>query len=173
MKLFLILLVCLPQFIWGFTPSETFLSYIQTVENAQKKGWNSEKKLWFPHDSPEGGAQTIGYGHKIQGQEDFSEGLTDEQVRDLLLRDLSAAANICRGTVGNFDKLAQKQREMLVDFAFNLGTLKGFPKFVAAVIRNDLPAMRREYKRYAIINGKKQPLSRNTAFYKHFLSELK
>ncbi len=68
-------------------------------------------------------------------------------------------------------KLSQKQLEMLTDYAFNLGTLKSFPKFAAAVFRSDWEAAGKEYKRtYKDANGKSHPLlGRNVAFFDRYL----
>jgi GH24 family phage-related lysozyme (muramidase) len=146
---------------------QSFIDYIKTVENAEKLGYDKQKKLWFPHKSFEGGSDTIGYGHKIQSDEDFSKGITDEQVNALLKKDLEKAKAQVYKEIGN-RQLTKKQLEIFVDFVFNMGTLKKFPKFKDAVLKNDIDAMKSQYKRYS---GGKELKGRNSAFLKRFLSE--
>ena len=57
---------------------------------------------------------------------------------------------------------------MFVDFVFNMGTLKKFPKFTQAALKNDLKGMKDQYKRFA---GGKELKGRNTAFLQRFLTE--
>jgi GH24 family phage-related lysozyme (muramidase) len=151
----------------SFELNQSFIDYIKRVENAGKTGYDSKKKLWFPHKSFEGGSDTIGYGHKIQPGENFSKGITDDQVEDLLKRDLQKAADRVKKELGDV-QLTQKQMEMFVDFVFNMGTLKKFPKFTQAVLKNDLKGMTSQYKRFA---GGKELTGRNSAFLKRFLTE--
>jgi len=145
----------------------SFTDYIKKVENQGKKGYDSQKKLWFPHESFEGGSDTIGYGHKIQKGEDFSKGITDAQAEELLKKDLAKAKQQVNKELGGI-KLTPKQEEMFIDFVFNMGTLKKFPKFTQAALDNDLGGMKDQYKRYA---GGKELKGRNTEFLKRFLSE--
>ena len=145
----------------------SFMDYIKKVENQGKVGYNSEKKLWFPHKSFEGGSDTIGYGHKIQKGEDFSKGITDAQAESLLKTDLSKAKQQVYKELGSI-KLTPQQEEMFVDFVFNMGTLKKFPKFTEFALKNDLEGMKSQYKRYA---GGKELKGRNSEFLKRFLSE--
>ena len=66
-------------------------------------------------------------------------------------------------------RLSQKQFEILVDFAFNLGTLQTFPKFVDAVCRKDWKTAVKEYKRKYKRHGTWKDLThRNEAFYNQF-----
>lgn len=146
---------------------QSFIDYIKTVENAGKTGYNKQKKLWFPHKSFEGGSDTIGYGHKIQKGEDFSKGITDSQAEDLLKKDLEKAKKQVYNELGN-RQMSKKQLEMFVDFVFNMGTLKKFPKFTAAALKNDEKTMKDQYKRYT---GGKELKGRNDAFVRRFLSE--
>jgi GH24 family phage-related lysozyme (muramidase) len=145
----------------------SFMDYIKKVENQGKVGYNVEKKLWFPHKSFEGGSDTIGYGHKIQKGEDFSTGITDAQAESLLKTDLSKAKQQVYKEVGGV-KLTPQQEEMFVDFVFNMGTLKKFPKFTEFALKNDLEGMKSQYKRYA---GGKELKGRNSEFLKRFLAE--
>jgi GH24 family phage-related lysozyme (muramidase) len=145
----------------------SFMDYIKKVENQGKVGYNSEKKLWFPHKSFEGGSDTIGYGHKIQKGEDFSKGITDAQAESLLKTDLAKAKQQVYKELGSI-KLTPQQEEMFVDFVFNMGTLKKFPKFTEFALKNDLEGMKSQYKRYA---GGKELKGRNSEFLKRFLSE--
>ena len=138
---------------------------IKDVENGSKIGYNVKLKRWFPHKSFEGGADTIGYGHKIKSNEDYKSGLTDIQVTTLLKQDLKTAKDIVHKEIGNI-KLTNTQEEMFIDFVFNLGSLKKFPKFKTAVLNNDLVTMNQEYERYS--NGKKLK-GRNSAFFARFL----
>jgi GH24 family phage-related lysozyme (muramidase) len=145
----------------------SFMDYIKKVENQGKVGYNAEKKLWFPHKSFEGGSDTIGYGHKIQKGEDFSKGITDAQAESLLKTDLAKAKQQVYKELGSV-KLTPQQEEMFVDFVFNMGTLKKFPKFTEFALKNDLEGMKSQYKRYA---GGKELKGRNSEFLKRFLSE--
>jgi len=145
----------------------SFIDYIKKVENQGKVGYNAEKKLWFPHKSFEGGSDTIGYGHKIQKGEDFSNGITDAQAESLLKTDLAKAKQQVYKEIGGI-KLTPQQEEMFVDFVFNMGTLKKFPKFTEFALKNDLEGMKSQYKRYA---GGKELKGRNSAFLKRFLAE--
>jgi len=145
----------------------SFMDYIKKVENQGKVGYNAEKKLWFPHKSFEGGSDTIGYGHKIQKGEDFSKGITDAQAESLLKTDLAKAKQQVYKELGGV-KLTPQQEEMFVDFVFNMGTLKKFPKFTEFALKNDLDGMKSQYKRYA---GGKELKGRNSEFLKRFLSE--
>ena len=145
----------------------SFTDYIKKVENQGKKGYDSQKKLWFPHESFEGGSDTIGYGHKIQKGEDFSKGITDAQAEELLKKDMSKAKQQVYKELGSV-KLTPQQEEMFIDFVFNMGTLKKFPKFTEFALKNDLEGMKSQYKRYA---GGKELKGRNTEFLKRFLSE--
>ena len=145
----------------------SFTDYIKKVENQGKVGYNTEKKLWFPHKSFEGGSDTIGYGHKIQKGEDFSKGITDAQAESLLNTDLAKAKQQVYKELGGV-KLTPQQEEMFIDFVFNMGTLKKFPKFTEFALKNDLEGMKSQYKRYA---GVKELKGRNTEFLKRFLAE--
>ena len=151
----------------SITFDQSFIDYIKSVENAGKVGYNKQKKLWFPHKSFEGGSDTIGYGHKIQSGENFSGGITDEQAESLLRKDLQKAASQVNKEVGG-KPLTKKQMEMLVDFVFNMGTLKKFPKFTQAALKNNLDVMKSQYKRFS---GGKELKGRNSAFLQRFLTE--
>ena len=161
--------------------SDSFIDYLKKVENGGKVGWNEDDSLWFPHPSPEGGNDTIGYGHKLLDIEvdQANKGLTDEEVEELLVEDLYEAARDSENILkeyfdANYDELSTNSQEMLVDFAFNLGGhgLRKFPKFVNAIIDDEMDIMRKEYKRYYTAGSgeRKELKQRNDEFYTLFLA---
>ena len=100
----------------------------------------------------------------------FKKGISDGDVEKLLKSDLTIASKHVHEYIKNRYKvdvmLTQRQNEMLSDFAFNLGSLKKFPKFVDAVLRNQWDIVKKEYVRTASGKSLKQ---RNQAFYDRFL----
>jgi len=160
-----------------------FINYVKSVENSKSNpkhigGWDNIKKKWYQYgtdtrdDYREGGADTIGWGHKLKRGEAFPDGLTDEQAYDLLIQDLKIHENLVKRDIGIdvYNSLDTNRKQMLIDFAFNLGNIwkKEFPKFTRAVIDNNIPVMRAEYHRYS--RGKL--LGRNDVFYNTFLKTL-
>lgn len=152
--------------------SKEFIEYIKRVENGNKVGYKNGK--WYPHKSYEGGLPTIGYGHKIQSTvelEKYKNGVNDAVIDGLLKSDLTQASKIVDDFIHKKYKvnlmLTPIQREMLVDYAFNLGSLSGFTKFVDAVLKNNKLAMKSNYKRYA---GGTELHDRNAQFLKKYLS---
>jgi len=122
-------------------------------ENADRSGYNEEKGLWFPHESVEGGLPTIGYGHKLTSAGQYSKGLTDKQVLDLLDKDIKEHEQNAKRIVdekytkGTFDKLSQDKQMLLTDYSYN-GVLSKFPTFTEGVVYDDRPKMLEQYKRY-------------------------
>jgi GH24 family phage-related lysozyme (muramidase) len=161
-----------------FTITTDFINFIKLIENVSKTGYDNRKKLWFPHKSPEGGLKTIGYGHKIQSAEEerrlMSTGLTDKEAEDMLIKNLTIASRRAKSDVQKRFPgavLDQAQMEMLTEFAFNLGSLTGFPKFTDAVVKGDWSTAKKEYHRnYTDKDGNKHRLDRrNTAFFNRYL----
>lgn len=152
-----------------FQPTNDFIGYIARVENSVKAGFKNGK--WYPHKSFEGGSDTIAYGHKIQPGENFSGGITQEQALELLKKDLAVAADRARQIVNkiygpnSWERLDNKRKEMLVDFAFN-GVLTKFPNFLQGVVLNLPKQMKAEYKRFS--KGR-ELIDRNNQFAQRYL----
>jgi len=155
--------------------SSKLINYIKNTENGVKKGYKNGK--WYPYASIEGGSPTIGYGHKLTGNEvsQFRNGISDKDVETLLVQDLKVAKNKVYNDIKhmfnvNIPTLDQHKEEMLIDFAYNLGTIKQFPKFVRAVLVGDWKSASKQYKRTATDkHGKKIELARNKSFFNTFL----
>jgi len=154
----------------SFLPSTSFINYIKNVENSVKSGY--KHNLWHPHKSVEGGTDTIAYGHKLHTGDNFNKGLTDEQATKLLIKDIIKASEVAKHIVnkeygvGTFESLPDKNKEMLVDFAFN-GVINKFPHFVNGVINNDFKVMKSQYKRH--VNGN-ELTGRNNAFASRYFN---
>jgi len=145
----------------NFAPD--FVAFVKNLEQAQRLAVHK------PHKSPEGGAATIGYGHKIKPGEKFTA-LTDAQATKLLTHDLEQARQKVYDHIKRvYDlqlRLSRKQEEMLTEFAFNLGSLRAFPKFVDAVLREDWAKAKQEYRRsYLTPEGKRLQLDRRNQLF--------
>lgn len=156
--------------------SDSFIDYMKEMENSVKAGYVDGR--WYPHDSVEGGAQTIAYGHKIQEGEDFSRGLTESEATALLIRDIQIAESRAARLIKEkhsveWSTLPEWKREIFIDFQFN-GVLDSFPKFRRAVLCDDLAGMTAEYKRYArTADGKRIELkARNSGLRERYLVPL-
>lgn len=160
--------------------SDRFIDFIKKVENEplMVSGKNAV------HASPEGGLDTVGYGHKLTPEEAKASkvygiplaNITPEKAEQILHMDLVKKEQQLSQTLGRrYDNLPPKNKEMLLDFAFNLGvqgTVEKFPKFTEAVLNNDMETASKEYKRsYTDETGSKKPLARNKQFYDTFLQE--
>jgi len=154
--------------------SSTLINYMKQVENNNHTGYKNGK--FYPYPSVEGGSPTVGYGHKIGGRGgNYSNGLTDKEAEQLLINDLGIAKQIVYHDIKSMFKvqipqLEQDKEEMLIDFAFNLGSLHKFPHFVRAVLTNDWKTVSKEYKRTVTTGaGHKIDLGRNKIFFKTFI----
>ena len=160
--------------------SNDFIEYVKKVVNEPLRvnGTNAV------HASPEGGLDTVGYGHKLTPEEAQSkkvygipfDKITPEKAEQILHMDLAKKEKQLADTLGRrYTALPPKNKEMLLDFAFNLGvdgTIKKFPSFTEAVLNNDMETARQEYIRnYTDKEGVKKPLARNKEFYNTFLQE--
>lgn len=161
--------------------TDKFMEYMMEVENAPLKSTGDKK--YVVHRSPEGGLDTVGYGHKLNVLEKTNNqvyGYTIDEIdepisRIILARDLQRFESSLSKLVPSWTKLPKRSQEMLIDFQFNLGNvIDKFPKFYAAVLRNDIPVQKKEYKRYYTDEeGETRPLKdRNEKFYRRYLSPL-
>ncbi len=87
--------------------------FIKSYEQGPKGG-----PALMPYPSPEGGADTVGWGHKIKAGEDFSGGLTPQQADDLFSKDLSRHARVVTDNI--HVPLTQNQFDALVSMGYNV-----------------------------------------------------
>lgn len=143
-----------------------FIDFMKNLENANFSGYKNGK--WYPHRSYEGGYPTIAWGHKIKTKSElhrFNNGISTQEAERLLKDDLEEAKQKVDDYIESLGvkiPLNQKQVEMLTEFMFNLGNLRGFPKFTKAVLNQDWKTAEKECIRYA--NGK--PIPRRNELFK-------
>ena len=126
----------------------SFEESLAEVENAAKTGFKDD--LWSSHDSPEGGLDTIGYGHKItQAEEDagtYKNGISDSDAIKLFRKDIKAHADIVKKDVKDFDDFDQKYKDVLINIAYNTGSVKEskWPSLLKAIRAGDDKKVREE-----------------------------
>lgn len=123
----------------------SFLKQMKEFENSVMSGWNSKKKLWYPHKSVEGGAKTIAYGHKIQSGEDFSKGITDKYATKLLMKDIGNAIYKIKKVLDiDINSLPRYVQQALVNAMFR-GELKSTHRTVELMKQNKWQEAAKEY----------------------------
>ena len=154
-----------------------FIDEIMSYENSLMKGWNQISQLWFPYPSPEGGNDTIAYGHKLTADDirskRFENGITEAQAQYLLMSDIQKSLDRMKLSAEDWNRLTWQQQWLLLDFQFNLGcSFKKFPKFTHAVLYLNKQMMINEYKRYyKDANGKRHEIKdRNQRTYKFIIN---
>jgi hypothetical protein len=144
---------------WGksydFTPEMlVYYAEVQGLENSIERGFNekldstgkiikTDDDKFHPYLSPEGGENTIGYGHKLTEGErksgKFSKGLSKPEALNLLGKDLfEAYKGAYNQYVNQWPGLSFKQKEekwnklsndakvALTDLNFNIGNIKDY-----------------------------------------------
>jgi GH24 family phage-related lysozyme (muramidase) len=106
----------------------SFIDRLKKYENSKGNpsgGWDPSKQKWFPHGSPEGGTKTIAYGHKLQSNSEYPNGITDTDASKLLERDIDNAITKIKNAlkITNFDSLPSYVQQALVNATFR-GELK-------------------------------------------------
>ena len=113
--------------------SQDGLDFIKSWE----KGPNGDVAL-MPYDdngSLPGGNMTIGWGHKIQDNENYSSGITLEQANALFLTDIQIAINDVNNSV--HVSLTQSQFDALVSYSYNIGGLAVSPQCLTYLNNGD------------------------------------
>jgi GH24 family phage-related lysozyme (muramidase) len=162
-----------------FEITNDFVNYIKKVENGIKKNFSNGK--WTPYvdyiDDSGKKIYSIAYGHKVSSSDNVAElmrGISDQRATELLKKDIENAKSKVNAYLTKNrlpTNLSQKQWEMLIDYAFNLGGVEKFPEMTKAVVHQDMPKAKREYKRSKTTDGKKSELvGRNTAYYNRYLT---
>ena len=154
----------------GYAIQDAIRRIMQVENNKGDKrgGWDEINQRWYPHRSPEGGADTIAYGIKLSNGTQEAElakkqgYLTDEQALDALDTLVQKYYGNAKSTYdkkfgdGSWDSLSEKSKSILTDYEYNPG-LKKFPKLMEGFNEGDLDKIKANYKRYL---GRKE-LGRN------------
>ncbi len=154
-----------------------FIAEVMSSENSVMKGWHQTSQRWFPYPSPEGGNDTIAYGHKLTADDirlkRFENGITEGHAQYLLMSDIKKSLDSMKLSAEDWNRLTWQQQWLLLDFQFNLGcSFKKFPKFTHAVLYLNKQMMLKEYKRYyKDANGKRHEIKdRNQRTYKFIIN---
>lgn len=151
----------------------SFKELLKSVENPNKDGFE-EGVGWKPHKSPEGGEDTVAFGHKLSKEEhrerfvalpngtivDFNErGLTDEEAEMLLEADIRKKRKVAErhwneANEKDFNSLKTIHQNLLTEIAFNIGGLKssgtgsfGWPKLAEGIVNDDPEKIKSELMR--------------------------
>ena len=115
-------------------PALSIQPLVQSLENAEKIGFNPNTKTWSPHTSPEKGNDTIAYGHKLLDKErdgnfvilegekvPFTE-LTENKAQQLFKQDWSSAKDQAKVWFGkDWNKIDNVAKELATELVFNIG----------------------------------------------------
>ena len=160
---------------------KNFLNYMKKVENNALANGVKSKLI---HKSPEGGTDTVGFGHKLTAEEvktntvygyDLSK-LTIPQAEDIFKRDLQKTnKQLFKKYKDKYAQLDDRRKRMLIDFQFNVRNFNKdsvFPSFKKALFKGDEKGMEKEYKRGFYTKDKVfKSLARNKDFANQFFKK--
>ena len=136
-----------------------------------------EDDVYYPYKDYSG-KTTIGYGrHNKTILKDYPTGISSAQANTFLLEDIKNKYDLAGRQLnnaygkGSWDKLSERERYMVTDFAYNPGSI--YKIFSKAIMEGDYTTAEKEYLRYAknVKDGKYYPLGRNQQFYDEYLGD--
>jgi hypothetical protein len=119
--------------------AEPFIAYLQRAANPDNLGFRADGRF-YPYASPAG--RRIGYRQVVTDKKLFRDGLSQEEARQALLRQIAEVENEWREKLSsefkrNFDELPTESREILVDFGVSEGVAKVKPDLIRAALELD------------------------------------
>ena len=119
---------------WDYTlEMDSYIDKLPALENSIMAGWDSKEKKFFPHSSIEGGAKTIGFGHKLKKGEEkkYNQGLTYNEAISLMKKDVMESYRRAYKRYENrrkdgydfipWNNLSNDQKVVLTELAYNKG----------------------------------------------------
>ena len=149
---------------------------ISSFENSmsdKRGGFDKSTGKWLPHASVEGGMPTIAYGHKITSNNELANykknGLTDDEAKELLKKDIRLKMNDARRLIKGFDNLPIQVRIAALNALYR-GDLG--PKTIQFLGIRDFKQAAKEYlnhKEYRTTTNKgvKKRMNWNAAVFKN------
>jgi GH24 family phage-related lysozyme (muramidase) len=98
-------------------PVSLFQRQLMDIENDRMAGYNPKDKLWYPHEDDKG-LPTIGYGRLVKEGEDFSKGLTNQEVETEFIKNFNDKERVVRRIVPKYDELPTNLQNQLIQTAY-------------------------------------------------------
>jgi GH24 family phage-related lysozyme (muramidase) len=138
-----------------------------------------EEALRLKPYKDQAGHWTVGFGHKLEGDElkHFQQGITKDQANYLFEQDWNEARAQAEDTFRraghDWDSLDRNRRDMLTEMAFNVGPggLGRYKTLMRAINDEDYKEMGKHYRRFAkdAQTGKWSDLHRNKQMFDMFI----
>jgi hypothetical protein len=111
---------------WDYTlEMANYVERLRDYENEARTGRDKFTGDWTPHDSPEGGTKTVGYGHKLSDTDDPDRQYTDAEVEKMFMSDLFNAYRTSYNKYSNrghdWEQLSNEDKIILTELQFNTG----------------------------------------------------
>ena len=125
------------------------------------KGYDAEKGLYFPYNSPEGGTKTVGPGLKLRkdgngddytfSKEEAAKGVTREQINEKLANHANQQYQKVLEFLNQdgrlpYDTISPNIMRGLMDLRYQVGSLGGWKGLREAVLSGNLEAIKKESK---------------------------
>lgn len=158
--------------------TNTFEALIKEKENAARKGFDTESGTWTPHESAEGGTDTVAWGHKLTDPEQaggyvviggeqvpFNE-LTEEKSNLLFKQDWANKTGDAAKFIneeGDWESLSESQKLITTELFYNMGNkAKQYKNFRTKVLAQDEDFINEIGRTYTNEDGEVRPLLERT-----------
>ena len=136
---------------------DEFVGLLKEGEANTGEGYDQKTRRWMPIGSPEGGAQTIGYGFKLQDKPEYEKisyqeaknGISEAFHRKKLQEAYNLAKIKVQKYLGNrqLNNTLSPMRLALMDLSHQANLLS-FPKLRQAILDSDINGIKREFMTY-------------------------
>jgi hypothetical protein len=155
----------------------SFFLALAYEENGIRAGYNRNTGIWKPHASPEGGNDTIAYGHKLKNDQEiarYNRGIDGFEAVNLFVEDYNNAFRQSKSDWDEhhrdtlWDDLPRKYQLILAEIVFNSGPMVRngqwvWPKLALAIKRNDDQGVyEQSIRSYTKPDGTKHRLTKRT-----------
>jgi len=148
-----------------------FFELVKQLENSSRVGYDPNTMTWKPHTSPESGADTIAWGHKLSKEEQKGgyvllngkqisfDKVNDKVANKLFEQDWQKSTDAAKDFIsekGDWSNLSESKKLITTELFFNMGNrAKAYTGYRDKVVNND-PGFIQEINR-GFYKGERKP----------------